>query len=338
MIKTIRLFKPIFLLALIMFTVVGHGQSKWDKKKGKYRKGTDQGMSSSTHEKYVGQIVFAKSRISKDNPDESTFTNTFKANENLYGRVYMEYSASREPMFEYYDTQKRKIEEPCDYGCSYAVVIERMETGEKQAIRCNDLGGDELKWTSIQLSLYPDALNGDPEEPERDWVFWMRELPAGSHDFTISYFVGEGACSFDAASNSGYAHVTDPMATGQFTIVKEADMEIPFRMTFERYEPVMDLSSMRGSILEKAHILAREAEWNVQFSKIAAIGDWEYERNVYQEIIRRSCDSRILGKDADGNCAAYPFTIIQEHVGGGRYGQVKTGFQGLVGTQALDCN
>lgn len=312
-------------------------QPKWDKKKSKFRKGTDQGMSSETHERFVGQIVFSGSRISKDNPNEAGFQTTFKANENLYGRIYMAYSASREPMFEYYDQQKRKIEEPCDYGCSYAIILERQETGEKQPIRCNDLGGDELKWTSIQMSLYPDAPNGDPEEPKREWVYWMRELPPGEHTFTATYFVGEGACNFDAESNSGYAHVTDPMAVGEFTIIKEEGMDIPFRMSFDRYESVMNLSSMRGSILERAHLLAREAEWDVQFTKITAIGDWEYERDVYNDIIRRSCDTRILGKDSSGNCAAYPFTIIQEHMGGGQYGQVKTGFQGLVGKQDLDC-
>ncbi len=338
MIKTNELLRVVAIFGLIFISSWGHTQSRWDKKKTKFRKGSDQGMSSATHEKYVGQIVFANSRISRDNPDESTFQNTFKANENLYGRVYMEYSASREPMFEYYDTDKKKIEEPCDYGCSFAIVLERKETGERKAIRCNDLGGDELKWTSIQLSLYPNPGEGDPEEPERSWVYWMRDLPAGQHDFSVTYFVGEGACNFDAETNTGYAHVTDPMAKGEFTIVKEEGMDIPFRMTFDRYEPVMDLASMRGSILERAHILAREADWEVTFSTITVIGDWEYERNIYEEIIRRSCDTRILGKDKGGNCAAYPFTIIQEHVGGGRYGQVKTGFQGLVGKQELDCN
>ncbi len=337
MIKIMQTPKTLLILGLVFCSLYLGAQSKWDKKKSKFRKGTDQGMSSKTHEKYIGKIVFSNARISKDNPDESDFRTTFKADENLYGRVYMAYSASREPMFEYYDEQKRKIEEPCDYGCSYAIILERKETGETQPIRCNDLGGDELKWTSIQLSLYPDALNGDPEEPDREWVYWMRELPAGEHTFTATYFVGEGACNFDAESNSGYAHVTDPMATGEFTIIKEDGMEIPFRMTFERYESVMDLSSLRGSILERAHILAREAEWAIKYTRVTAIGDWEYERDVYNNVIRRSCDTRILGKDADGNCAAYPFTVIQEHMGGGRYGQVKTAFQGLVGTQGLDC-
>lgn len=304
----------------------------------KFKKGPDQGMSSEVHKKYIGRIALSSSRIDRDNPDESAFKTTFMADEDLYGRIYMPHSASNEPMFTYYDLQKKKIEEPCDGGCSYAVVLQRKGTEERKAIRCNDLGGDELRWTTMQLSLYPNSLEGDPEEPNRAWVYWMRELPAGTHTFTITYFVGEGACSFDPRSNNGYAHVTDPLATAEVNIVKEEGMKIPFRMNFDRYESVMDLSSMRGSILEQAHILAKGAEWDVRFSKITALGSWEYERDAYNDIIRRTCDTRILGKDKNGECAAYPMTIIQEHIGGGRYGQVKTGFQGLVGKQDLDCS
>ncbi len=338
MIKTIQLLKVVLVIGLIISTSVGHSQSKWDKKKAKYRKNDDQGMSSDIHKKYVGSIVLSNTRVNKDNPDESSFKSSFKANEDLYGRIYMAYGAINEPMFEWYDDKKSKIEEPCDYGCKFAVVLERKGTDERKVIRCNDLGGDELEWTTIQVSLYPNPLEGDPEEPERDWVYWMRELPAGEHTFIMTYQVGEDVCGFDPRSNSGYAHLTDVMATTEFTIVKEEGMKIPFRMRFDRYEPVVDLTSMNNSILERAQMVSREAEWDMVYSKVTAIEDWEYERDVYGEAIRRTIDTRILGKNKEGNCAAFPFLIIQEHMGGGRYGQVKTAFQGLVGKQDLDCD
>lgn len=338
--KIIRFYKTLAIVGFVFLTFSVFSQDKWEKKKKKFRDGTDQGMSSATHEKYVGQIVFSNVRIDKDNPDESSFKTTFKANENLYGRVYMEYSASREPMFEYYDTRKKTIEEPCDYNCGFAVVVARKETGEQKAIRCADLVGDELKWTSIQLSLYPDPLNGDPEEPERTWVYWMRELPPGKHDFTVTYLVGDGgaACDFRSDSNTGYATITDPMSVGEFTIVKEEEMEIPFRMKFSRYESEMDLSDLSADILDRANSYSRQSNLNVLYTDVTIIEQWEYERNAYNDIIKRTCDARIYGKDQDGRCAAYPFTVIQDHIGGGQYGQVKVGYQSYIGKRDLDCD
>ena len=323
---------------LLFLSSVGQSQSKWEKKKAKYRQNDDQGMSSDIHKKYVGQIIFSNTRVDKSNPDESSFKTKFKANENLYGRVYMAYGTNNEPLFEWYDDTKRKIEEPCDYNCKLSVVIERKGTDERQEMRCMDLYRDELEWTTIQVSLYPDPLNGDPEEPEREWVNWMRELPAGEHTFVMTYRVGKATCDFDPKNNTGYAHVTDVMSRGEFTIVKEEGMEIPFRMLFDRYDAVVDLSSMESNILDRAQFNIKDMDWGITFSKVTAIEDWEYERDVYNDVIRRTIDTRILGKDKDGACGAFPFTVIQEHIGGGRYGEVKTAYQGYTGRQDVDCN
>src|SRR5687768_16068318 len=59
----------------------------------------DDGLTNPTHEKYVGQIVFASQQIDMKAPDESSFVSEFYADELIYGRAYLPHSLENEPVF-----------------------------------------------------------------------------------------------------------------------------------------------------------------------------------------------------------------------------------------------
>jgi len=55
----------------------------------------DQGMTSETHRKNVGKILWAKERIKKDIVDQVKFETNFDISDPLYGRVFLEKSLPR---------------------------------------------------------------------------------------------------------------------------------------------------------------------------------------------------------------------------------------------------
>lgn len=67
----------------------------------------DQGMTSSTHKKYVKQIVFSNEEINFQNEDSSKFKNEFKWNEPIYYRAYFKQSIENKYLKENWDSENK---------------------------------------------------------------------------------------------------------------------------------------------------------------------------------------------------------------------------------------
>lgn len=330
--------KFVVICTIISFiTCSGLAQVKLGLKKNKFSEVPDQGISGTTHEKYLGKIVFSNERISKDDPEESEFKERFNADEPLYGRYYYAKSAANTPVYQYYDLKKRKTDGPCRGDCKYALNIFREGSDGVFTARCGELNGEETEWTTWQLSINPVA--DDPEQVEKFWVNLLNELAPGEYNFRAELVFGQSACSFNPNNNNGYAYVSDPVAVGNFTIVKEAGMRVKFNRTFAtNFEPVMRESALEGKMLSEIKRYAKAIEWNVQFSKLSITEAWEYQRNDYGVLLSRTCHTYAYGIDPNKECAGYPFLFKQEALNNGDYGPLQIKYEGYYGKSGVDCS
>lgn len=326
----------VYILSLSLVLTCLSTESLWAQK-SKFKHVPDQGISSPTHERYLGKIMFSNERISKDNPDESKFKERFKADEPLYGRYYYAKSAANTPVYQYYDLKKRKSQGPCRENCRYALSIFREGSDGVFTARCGELLGEETEWTTWQLSINPVA--DDPEQVEKFWVNTLNELPPGEYNFRAELWFGESACSFNPKDNNGYAYVSDPIAVGNFTIVKEPGMKVKFNRTFEsNFEPVMTEPELESKMLSEAQRYGKEIGWDVEFSQISITESWEYERNTYGVLLSRTCHTYVYGAHPETGCAGYPFLFKQEALNDGSFGPLNISYEAYYGKSGIDCS
>lgn len=244
----------------------------------------DQGITSTVHEKYVGQIVFTDKpeaiAFKKEIP--SLFKNQFNASEAIYARLYLDKSIANT----LHDGQKayqsilmwnlsingKKINHKRSFG-----LYKHMSQEELTYFTEYLDGSDKFSsWTSWRPYLLPQS--GDPELKygnvniaARAFALALLELPAGEHEVELSLY------SKDISTNND----TKVLARGSFQLLlSEADKsELVFK-----YTPPLPKNKWTG---ENSDLLIKQLEnafTNEINKKPLLVGlygqDWQY--NTYQ--------------------------------------------------------
>lgn len=255
----------------------------------------DQGMTSETHRKNVGKILWAKERIKPNIQDQVTYHTSFDASEPLYGRVFLEKSLPRVAQ---------------DQGCvnnnsnfQMKLYIDEVDKG---IINTNYFPGGQT-WTTCQVNLNLSA--GDEVDmvnlyvPEK-WAEVVKNLSIGTHICKIEFYgYGSEKCQ-------------KKLAEGSFTLNKTGEIT-PGTISS------LPVAKKNDSALEASMIKAiKEKGWqNESPIKVVIIeNDWRIIKDMLGTILRREINTNVILKKNDGSCRLTDISFSQEYKGSGKYG------------------
>jgi hypothetical protein len=256
----------------------------------------DQGITSETHRKNIGRIVWAKERLRMDAQDRIALQTSFKYGEPIYGRVYLSKSLA-----------VLAREQSCPNSTLAFRLNAFVDGVDKGVINRNAFESED--WTTVQVTLRltpgdeKDRMNiGLPEA----WDAIAASLPAGSHKVRVEFYSlgSEKGCALKLASGEFTFEKTDKA-------VGPAGLKLP--------EPLM-----RNTKLEAEMVRAvKDRGWkNEEPVKVVIVErDWRMIRDPFGTITHREINTHVvLRKLADGSLRANDISFRQEARPGNAWG------------------
>lgn len=174
------------------------------------RKGPDQGMTSATHKKFVGQIVFTTKQVPLK-PKASIFRKTFKGSDTIYGRVFVSRSLDNTPV---YLGGKASLPRRARWR------VHAFVDGVHQPIRFGAFfelgfkGSSNSQWTTWRFEPRPKALDNDTAYPG---------IVKGFNKIVANMAPGKHKVHFEVWAVEGQFRSKTPIAAGGFTYVRGAN-------------------------------------------------------------------------------------------------------------------
>jgi hypothetical protein len=256
----------------------------------------DQGLTSETHRKNVGKIVFAGERMRMDAQDRIALRTSFRYGDPIYGRVYL---------------PKGLDESSRDKGCPNPSLAFRMRAfvdGVDKGI-VNAKSFESRDWTTVQVTLRltpgddKDRMNIDVPEM---WETIVSSLSPGPHKVRLEFLAGD---------------------TGKGCPVKLADGEFAFEKTDKAAGPAgakLPAPLMKDAKLEGEMVRAvKDRGWkNEEPVKVVILErDWRMVRDPFGTITHREINTHVvLRKVVDGSFRANDISFRQEARRGGAWG------------------
>lgn len=264
----------------------------------------DQGMTSETHKKNIGKILWAKERIKIDTQDQITYATVFDASDPLYGRVFLEKSLTRV-------SQSQPIECQDNIEFYLKVFINEEDKG-----KFFDGTWTDRRWTTGQLNL--NLTPGDEVDwvnvgvPDK-WTELVKALPDGSHKIRFEFYGGKGVYG---GSDSAYKKCARKLAEGFFTLNKSGEMTSGLLKK-------LPISKRSDATLEAEMIRAIKARGWMNETPIKVVivePDWRIIRNPFGIIIRKEINTNVILKKTDGTCRLTDISFERPFQGGNKYG------------------
>jgi hypothetical protein len=257
----------------------------------------DQGMTSETHRKNVGKILWAKERIKKDIMDQVKYETDFDISDPLYGRVFLEKSLPR----------LSEVQDNNCYNNNSNFRLKVYADGiDKGFINQNYLPGGST-WTTCQINLtLSPGDNGDDVNggvPEK-WAELLKELSNGNHEFKFEFYGGDGD------------NCLKKFAEGSFALNKTGEQVAGKLKT-------LPVSLRKDANLEASMIKAINSKgWqNESPVKVVIVEeDWRIIRDLLGNILRREINTNVILKKNDGTCRLTDISFTQEYKGKNKYG------------------
>ena len=312
-------FLAVFILLLsVSFTpMIGQAQSLKDElaakvKPKKKKKVEDEGMTSELHKKHVGQIVFANEKITRET-DGSQFKTKFNISDFIYARAYFHHSIKNQPLYHYAGKRyrdKKSKEKPCDkVDCRYGVRVYVDGEYNSDLSECSWLEGDETNQTTIQFWIHQSP----EDDPNRDlYQEFVTSLPEGEHTITVDIYSGD--CSWLSEYSRTFS---DPMAVGEFTLVKNEGDQLSIGRTFTDFEEGMQNEELKTQLFNDFKNFANNAKWNRIYTDIKIKGNrWEIVRSELTDLPKyRWIDIWVLAQWPDGHCTVESASMTQQYDG-----------------------
>ncbi len=257
----------------------------------------DQGMTSETHRKNAGKILWAKERIKREIVDQVKYENSFDISDPLYGRVFLEKSLPR--------LSEGQGNNCYNNNSNFRLKV-YIDGEDKGYINRNYFPGGST-WTTAQINLNlspgdnPDDVNvGVPD----NWSGLVKELKDGTHECKFEFYGGD-------ADNC-----LKKFADGSFTLNKTGDQ------VAAKIKKLPD-ALKRDASLEASMIKAIKSRGWQNESPIKVViveDDWRIIRDLLGNIIRREINTNVVLKNNDGNCRLTDISFTQQHKGNNKYG------------------
>lgn len=256
----------------------------------------DQGMTSETHRKNVGKIVWARQRIKLDAQDATALASAFGASDPIYGRVYLPKSLVRLG-------QDAAQPNPASHY-KVGVLVDGVDKGA-----VNERSFDDSAWTTVQINLTLTADDKTDSQndgvPDR-WFQIVKGLPDGKHRVQVEFLAGP-------------AGAERKVAEGGFDLTKAGAARIAGRGLPE--------ARMKDAALEAAMIAAVKAiGWKdtVPVKVVIIEPGWRMVRDAFGTITHREINTHVVSrKVADGSYHAGDLSFRQPHQGGQKFGSTE---------------
>lgn len=290
----------------------------------------DEGMANKVHEKYAGKIMFSSSEISKENPDESKFGNSFSISAPIYLRIFLRTSI-------YNTVQMNMSSEAYDnqLGVLYKVYLDGADPKQGRVEFSHDekkiLTSDQIKTnTSIGgifnfnkdaflSSAYIDAL-----------IACDTKLTDGKHTLKIELY---------PIFNSIKPLSETAMATGEFTLNVARGFVNPSNPATCLPKAVKKDPALEAKYKEcvKKYLVNNNKE-AIMKSFVLLSSDWEIRKN---EITSKPISKTMYGAAGlsykNGKCTYETFSFTQNWNGSSYSSTIETSSTNQNGDIFCDC-
>lgn len=253
----------------------------------------DEGMTSPTHARFVGQIVFANAQIDKANPDEAALVTELYADEPLYGRVFMPHSIRNHPV---YASGSDAPHDNTSGGFFYKLYVDgaianyQVETGEARD-----------RPTATTRQVWPHPLASD-EPTHEGWTQLVAALTPGAHTLRFELWTRQG--SFESR---------EPLATGTITLHKAAGTSLAIGTTFADLHAGMTDPALADNLLALARAFIKRASTpdTATAAKIKSAAWNPIRERGSRRVVAREIEAWVRSEWPDGHCTAQAMWFVQ---------------------------
>ncbi|HYG50198.1 MAG TPA: hypothetical protein VD905_04805 [Flavobacteriales bacterium] len=286
----------------------------------------DDGVKGDIHSKYVDKIVFAKEEITKNNPVEASFTNTFTLADNIYSRIFLKQSQSN------FANNVGHIWSGSDFF--YRIKIEGEPVNDLLLNDFTSAGDKEsiTKWTTLQLGISPAPQQMSEYNQASISILFEHfyHLPEGSYKVKLDFIFDVPADQEKTSATIGEPKKTTSkfgpeivMASGEFTLNVQNSDKLAYakKVCNPLPEPTMTDKELEQSMLK-----AVAGKWEGQTPvKAVIIGDdWIYLRDEWGTITGRKIEAAVVIKFEKQNMyKVFDMSFYQQNQGGEKYGITK---------------
>lgn len=260
-----------------------------------------QGITSASHGKHMGKIVFSNEEISFEKEVESNFINSFTLGDAVYFRVYMNNSIVNTLKKAMPDVSRFDIEDNSSLKVSFFLDGKEVYN---TAFNGYDLGLESRKtWTTFR-----GALKKQDNSTNALGVILFKKfiinggLTSGAHKLKIvlypSYKYGE--------------FVAEPIASGELSMNVPANFINP-----DDENMCMPKAKLKNANLETQMIEAfKEKGWKETPKVIRIISkDWIIVKHEYTGVPLKRYMTAAIGSTNEGKCKYQEFDFVQDYNG-----------------------
>jgi hypothetical protein len=266
----------------------------------------DQGMTSETHKKNVGKILWAKERIKKDIQDQIKYETNFDVSDPLYGRIFLQKSLPR--------LSEGQGNNCYNNNSNFRLKL-FVDGVDKGFFHQNYFPGGQT-WTTAQINLtlaagdnVDDVNMGVPEK----WSEVLKELTNGKHEIKFEFFGG------------GSDECLKKFAEGSFTIDKSGEQVAVLLKKLP--EALKKDTKLENEMIQVIKRLGWTNEYPIKVVIVEA--DWRIIRDVWGNILRKEINTNIILKKNDDTCRLTDISFAQPYQGGNKYGATEVFGYGL---------
>jgi hypothetical protein len=278
-----------------------------------------QGAFAGMHQAHMGEIVFTRAELDRDQMTEAALVNSFNLGDPLFFRVYM-----REPVIAQF---RFKLPGKTDYWISRSIRYKARFTVGGEVVdtkfRIWGKAGDHETWTTWRGELLSRA---DKFQPGTDIFreFLSRAtrrglMGVGTHQIKLEitpYVINiNGDMNLDGSSKEPPLATGEVVATGAFTLTVNPG-------SYSKADPKICAPTIAGSnpALEQQILGLAKSMWTRPEAPPVRValtyGGWSYNRHpISGAILDRNIDTQIMSRGKD-YCDVQSYKFIQPNDGG----------------------
>ena len=278
-----------------------------------------QGITDPLHRAHIGQIVFTRTELDRNQMSEAALVNSFNLGDPIFFRVYM-----REPVIE---QLKPKLPGKSNYWVSRATRYKARFTVGGNVVdttfRIWGKAGDHETWTTWRGELLSRAEKFQPgSEIFREFLSRATKrglMGPGTHQIKLEitpYAINiDGDVNYNGSSNEPPVAVGEVVATGEFSLTVRPG-------SYAKSDPKIcgPATASPNPALEQQILSRARAMWTRPEAppvRTALIyGGWNFNRHpISGLILDRNIDTVIMSRGRD-YCDYQQYKYIQPNVGG----------------------
>ncbi len=260
-------------------------------------------VKSAVYRKNHKKIVWSSQEISLSGQDNSTLMHSFRLNDPIFGRVYLDHSLGNTPLY----GSSGKPQENREFRYEFRLFIDGEEKVDKfSTFTSGKLNGQAgQSWKTWQFAPNPIPHDASFQKEADAWRRTTKGLSPGTHDIR-----------FELWAAHGQMRSSEPISVGEFSLTLEKGDRISAGMKFpqDKYSGG-DVAQLREQ-LKKA--LATGKISYSEIVKLAITTDWALNRYSDSKKEYRKISAAVLftDKDKDGVCRFVTYNFISDKNGG----------------------